>query len=91
MTDLKKLHDVSLYDPNESSVMAEQTQCLELLYEYNMTRPSEAEKRKDLLKKNVCGDWGRLLYRATIPRKLGWTSCPFRQNGVRKFQSDTGR
>ena len=51
MTDLKKLHDGSLYDPNESSVMAEQTQCLELLYEYNMTRPSEAEKRKDLLKK----------------------------------------
>ena len=45
MTDLKKLHDGSLYDPNESSVMAEQTQCLELLYEYNMTRPSEAEKR----------------------------------------------
>jgi len=51
MTDLKKLHDGSLYDPNESSVMAEQTQCLELLYEYNMTRPSEAEKRKNLLKK----------------------------------------
>ena len=51
MLELKQLHDGSLYDPNEADVMAEQAQCLELLYEYNMTRPSEARKREELLKK----------------------------------------
>lgn len=31
--------------------MSVQAQCLEKLYDYNMTRPSEAEKRTALLSK----------------------------------------
>lgn len=50
MNPLKQLHDGSLYLPNEDSVMEEQTRCLEKLYDYNMTRPSEKEKREQLLK-----------------------------------------
>jgi len=34
-----KLHDGSLYLPNDDSIMAEQVLCQEKLYEYNMTRP----------------------------------------------------
>jgi len=45
-----KLHDGSLYWPNDDSIMAEQVLCQEKLYAYNLTRPLEAERRWALLK-----------------------------------------
>jgi len=45
-----KLHDGSLYLPNDDSIMAEQVLCQEKLYEYNMTRPLEGERRGLLMK-----------------------------------------
>lgn len=45
-----RLHDGSLYWPNDDSIMAEQVLCQEKLYEYNMTRPLEGERRTELLK-----------------------------------------
>jgi len=45
-----RLHDGSLYWPNDDSIMAEQVLCQEKLYDYNMTRPLEGEKRQQLLK-----------------------------------------
>lgn len=39
-----------LYDPMESGIAQEQTECLEKLYDYNATRPKETEKREALLK-----------------------------------------
>lgn len=50
MSYLDKLHDGSLYLPNDDSIMAEQVLCQEKLYDYNMTRPLEGEKRERLLK-----------------------------------------
>lgn len=50
MAYLDKLHDGSLYLPNDDSIMAEQVLCQEKLYDYNMTRPLEGEKRERLLK-----------------------------------------
>lgn len=44
------LHTGELYDPMDSSVLDEQLGCLELLYDYNTTRPREQEKRSALLK-----------------------------------------
>lgn len=41
----EKLHTGELYLPNVSSIMDQQLQCLELLYDYNQTRPTEGEKR----------------------------------------------
>lgn len=40
-----------IYDPADRTIMEEQTSYLDTLYEYNMTRPSELERRTDLLKK----------------------------------------
>lgn len=40
----------SLYLPGDAQVVKEQTVCLERLYDYNMTRPSEGEKRAAMLK-----------------------------------------
>lgn len=44
------MHSCSLYLPNGAEIMAEQTKCLEKLYDYNATRPSEGEKRARLLR-----------------------------------------
>lgn len=39
-----------LYLPNDAAITEEQNACLELLYTFNQTRPSEQEKRNQLLK-----------------------------------------
>ncbi len=46
----ERLHTGELYLPGDEAVMAEQTKTLELLYDYNHTRPCEGEKRTALLK-----------------------------------------
>jgi galactoside O-acetyltransferase len=45
------LHSGELYLPMEEEILREQFQCLELLYEYNQTRPLQQAKRAELLKK----------------------------------------
>lgn len=47
----ENLHTGSLYDPGNAALVQEQTKRLELLYEYNATRPHEQEKRQNLLQK----------------------------------------
>lgn len=50
MTEREKMHACVLYNPNDETIMAEQTQCLERLYDFNATRPSEGEKRAAMLR-----------------------------------------
>ena len=45
-----RMHDVKLYFCNDDSLMAEQQKCLDRLYDFNHTRPSEQEKRQEMLK-----------------------------------------
>ena len=44
------LHSGRIYDPNDENIIKEQEKCLELLYDYNNTRPSEYDKKCELLK-----------------------------------------
>lgn len=46
----EKMHGGNIYDPMDKELFEEQTKRLELLYEFNATRPSESEKRQKLLK-----------------------------------------
>lgn len=46
----EKMHTGDLYLPQDKDILKEQKKCLEKLYEYNHTRPSEEEKRDRLLK-----------------------------------------
>ena len=41
----ERMESGKLYFPADEAVMAEQTACMERLWEYNHTRPSEGEKR----------------------------------------------
>lgn len=45
------LHDGSLYLPLDPEILARQRDCLELLYDYNHTRPSDQSSRDRLLKR----------------------------------------
>jgi galactoside O-acetyltransferase len=45
----EKMHRTELYLPNDESIMEAQTRCLDRLYDYNMTRPTESAKREAML------------------------------------------
>ena len=45
----RKMHDREIYFCNEQELMDEQTLCLEILYDFNQTRPSESKKREEIL------------------------------------------
>lgn len=71
MSEKDKLHTGELYLPGDEEIMTEQNACLELLYEFNATRPSDWEKRVSLMKRMFaeigegcyieppfCANWG---------------------------------
>ncbi len=51
MSDYEKLHSGELYLPMDEEIMREQIKCQELQYEYNLTRPTEGERRTELLRR----------------------------------------
>lgn len=46
----EKMHAGEIYLPGDSEIMTEQLKCLDKLYEFNATRPTEMGKRMKLLK-----------------------------------------
>lgn len=46
----EKMHTGELYLPNDREIAAEQERCLDRLYDFNMTRPTEGKKREAMLK-----------------------------------------
>lgn len=61
MTHRERMDQGLVYDPTDESVLSEQNSYLELMYDYNATRPSEVEKRSGLLKK-MLGSMGEGCY-----------------------------
>lgn len=49
MREIEKMTNGELYLPGDDNIMAEQMKCLEKLCDYNLTRPSEGEKRAAML------------------------------------------
>ncbi|HRR77090.1 MAG TPA: sugar O-acetyltransferase [Ruminococcus sp.] len=50
MAEKDKMHTGELYLPDDKEIVEHQTKCLDRLYEFNHTRPTEGEKRQVLLK-----------------------------------------
>lgn len=46
----EKLHTRELYLPDDDEIMQEQLMCLDRLYDFNMTRPTQLQKREEILK-----------------------------------------
>ena len=49
MSEYDKLHSGELYLPSDEEIMKEQLNCLEILYDFNATRPHELDKRGKML------------------------------------------
>lgn len=49
MNELERMEQGLLYMPNDEAIFREQIACLEKLYDFNATRPSELEKRSAML------------------------------------------
>ena len=64
------LHSGELYLPNGDEIMEEQLQCLDKLYDFNQTRPTEMTKREALLKE-MFGDIGAGCY-IEPPFRANW-------------------
>ncbi len=50
MTEYEKMHSGEIYNPSDDAIFEEQLHCLDRLYDFNVTRPTEMEKREELLK-----------------------------------------
>ena len=50
MTEKEKMHTGELYLPGDPEIMERQIKCLDRLYDFNNTRPTEFSKREALLK-----------------------------------------
>ena len=50
MTQRERMNQGLVYDPFDEEVAAFQRECMEVLYDFNLTRPNELEKRQQLLK-----------------------------------------
>ena len=51
MNNLERMHTGELYDTQDASIVEEQVKCLEVLYDFNATRPSQLQEREALMKK----------------------------------------
>ncbi len=54
-----KLHTTELYLPGGDDIMTEQLACLDRLYDFNQTRPTQLDKRSEMLKTmfaEICED-----------------------------------
>lgn len=49
MSRMDKLHTGEIYQPGDTEIMKEQVKCLDMLYDYNHTRPTEGARREELL------------------------------------------
>jgi len=48
---MEKMHNQKVYFCDDEALLSEQMQCLETLYDFNFTRPSEVKKREKILTK----------------------------------------
>lgn len=57
----ERMESGRIYQPNDEDIMKEQMQCLEKLWYFNNTKPSEMDKRNEMLK-DMFGDIGDNCY-----------------------------
>lgn len=61
MTTRERMQSGKLYFCTDDEIAKEQLECLEILYDYNHTRPSESQKREQILK-NLLAEIGENCY-----------------------------
>lgn len=73
----EKMHTGELYFPGDEEITREQRVYQDMICEYNLTKPSETEKRSEMLK-NMLGDCGEDVYiEAPFYANFGGHHCHF--------------
>ena len=81
----EKMHTGELYLPGDEEIAAAQLKCLDRLYDYNMTRPTEAEKRTKMLEE-MFGDIGEgCCIEPPFHANWGGAHCHFGKNIYANF------
>jgi galactoside O-acetyltransferase len=84
-TDREKMTSGELYFCSEEAILSEQEKCLDMLYDYNQTRPTEGKKRTELLKK-MCAECGENVYiEPPFHSNWGGKHCHFGKNVYANF------
>lgn len=71
MNDRERMDRGLIYNPNDDEIMETQLRYLELLYDFNATRPSEMDRRNELLKE-MFGSIGENCY-IEPPFRANWS------------------
>lgn len=74
-----------LYLPDGEEIMSEQLQCLDRQYDYNQTRPTELEKREDLLKEMFAEIGENCYIEPPLHANWGGKHCHFGKNVYANF------
>ncbi|MBQ4108830.1 MAG: sugar O-acetyltransferase [Clostridia bacterium] len=84
-SDREKMTTGELYFCSDAEIMKEQLLCLEKLYDYNATRPSEGKKRLEMLKE-MCAECGDEVYiEPPFHSNWGGKHCHFGRNVYANF------
>ena len=84
-SDREKMTTGELYFCSDEEIMKEQLLCLEKLYDYNATRPSEEKKRLEMLKE-MCAECGDEVYiEPPFHSNWGGKHCHFGRNVYANF------
>lgn len=70
MTIRDRMKNGQIYFCNDEEIVKEQLQCIDILYDFNNTRPSEMEKRNEILK-SLLADVGENCY-VEPPLHMSW-------------------
>lgn len=86
MSNMKeKMHTGELYLPGDDEILEEQVKCLDLLYDFNMTRPTESEKRYALLRKMFAEIGEGCYIEPPFHANFGGRHCHFGKNVYANF------
>ena len=81
----ERLHTGEVYFPGDEDIMTQQLQCLEKLYDYNATRPTELEKRAKMLKEMFAEIGEGCYIEPPFRANFGGKHCHFGKNVYANF------
>jgi len=81
----EQLHSGELYYPSGEEIMEEQFRCLEKLYDFNQTRPTEQERRARLLKEMFAEIGENCYIEPPFHSNWGGRHCHFGKNVYANF------
>ena len=85
LSEREKMEMGELYLPNDPSIAKEQTAALELLYDYNATRPGEQERRAELLSEMFAEIGEGCYIEPPLHANFGGKHCHFGKNVYANF------